>query len=97
MDEGIGGNMNKVNRSPQIDQQEGLVGDMSFGSAMNAVLNGERVRRADWEDEEVYLTMRDEQLMIFKTEDKLLHPLTISGGDIAGTDWVVMKRIELVH
>jgi len=85
------------NRSPQIGQSEGLVGDMNFGSAMNAVLNGERVRRLDWENEDVFLAMRDEQLMIFKPEDNMLHPLTVSAGDMAGTDWIVIKRMEVVH
>jgi hypothetical protein len=46
------------------------------------------------EDEGVYVTIKDEKLMIFRTDDKVLHPLTVSVGDITGTDWVIVGKQE---
>ena len=69
---------------------------MGFGSAMAEVLKDKRVRRQEWEDKDVYLCLVQEQLMIYKTEDKLYHPLIITAGDIAGTDWEVIKE-KTVH
>lgn len=87
-------------RSPQIDDcpiENELREGLDFGTAMNEVLNGKKVRRLEWKDEDVYLVMKNEQLMIFGTGDKILHPLIVSAGDIAGMDWEVVDRDKTVH
>lgn len=71
---------------------ENRVRRLNFGSAMNEVLNGKKVRRLDWKDEGVYLVIKDERLLIFKTDDGSFDTLIVSAGDIAGTDWVVIEE-----
>jgi len=63
---------------------------MTFSQALMRLMGGSKVRRLEWEDQAIYLVMKDERLMIFKTDDKQLHPLIVSSGDISGTDWVVV-------
>ena len=76
--------------SPKIQQYNYKV--MDFGAAMTAVLNGNKVRSEGWEDENIYLVLQNEKLMIFKTEDKMLHPLIVTSGDMAGQDWVIIEE-----
>lgn len=78
-------------RSPQSVKVNGT---MTFSSCLEKLILGERCRRLSWENEEIYVTMKDEKLMIFLIEDKKLHPLTISAGDIEGTDWVLVGKSE---
>ena len=83
--------METISTSPQVEPfpQTKII---SFAEAMDALLDGKKVRRQEWPDDGTYLVMRDEKVMIFKLEDKRLHPLTISSGDILGTDWVVIIK-----
>lgn len=62
---------------------------MTFGDAMTCVLNGQDVRRLEWPDTTVVLTMREERLSIRKA-DGTVSDLIVSAGDIAGTDWIVV-------
>ena len=63
----------------------------SFASALKEAVNGKKVRRLEWQDKGIYLTFRNDQLMIFLTEDKMLHPLLVSLSDVIGEDWVVVE------
>jgi hypothetical protein len=90
--------MKESNRSPQQDR--GYWNDpkpMDFGSALQEALKDRKIRRLDWKDKDVYLAVKDEQLMIFKTDDSMLHPLIVSVGDITGTDWVVVEEDRVIH
>ena len=62
---------------------------MSFAEALNQLLKGKKVRRFEWQDHGIYLVISDELLMIYQTQDKQLHPLTVSKGDMVNNDWVV--------
>lgn len=85
--------------SPQVGRIliEDEAGQMVFASAMREALNGKRVRRLTWENKGVYLAMESEQLMIFKTEDRMFHPLIVSAGDITATDWIVLDEDRMIH
>jgi len=83
---------NSPGQSPQDKRIVSFNKDkMDFGSALKEAAEGKRVRRLEWEDEGIYLTFYKEQLMIFLTKDKTLHPLVVSFGDVAGEDWVIVK------
>lgn len=75
--------------SPQVKKD----GSMTFMVCLEKLLLGERCRGVEWEDEGVYVTIKDEKLMIFRTDDKQLHPLTVSVGDIRGM-WVIVGKQE---
>ena len=71
----------------------------TFAEIVDCLLDGDKVRRQEWEDDETYIVIREEKLMIFKPEDKKFHPLIVSIGDLLGLDWIVVenkKSIELV-
>ncbi len=82
--------------SPKLSPAVKKDGTMTFVSCLDKLILGERCRRVSWEDKRIYITMKDEKLMIFGTADKLLHPLTVSAGDIDGKDWVVVAKMEEV-
>ena len=75
--------------SPQVKKD----GSMTFASCLEKLLLGERCKGVAWEDEGVYITIKDEKVMIFRTDDKQLHPLTVSVGDITGM-WVIVGKQE---
>ena len=80
--------------SPKVSPAVKKNGTMTFASCLDKLILGERCRRTSWEDRAIYITMKDEKLMIFSTGDKLLHPLTVSAGDIDGKDWVIVGKQE---
>ena len=87
-----------MDRSPQtafpLDDERD---SMDFGSAMQEVLKGARVRRLEWKDEGVYVTIGNDRLVIFNPGDKQLHPMLTSVGDMTGADWVVVAESKTVH
>ena len=84
----------KPNRSPTVTQlhQKDRPATMNFATALEQMVDGKRVRRLEWEDEGVYLVFDKEMLAIFKTEDRVLHPLLVSTGDVVAEDWVIVRE-----
>ncbi len=80
--------------SPRTSPQVKSNGTMTFTSCLNKLMLGERCRRLAWEDDGIYVVIQDEKLKIFNTDDKILHPLIISAGDISGTDWIIVGKQE---
>jgi hypothetical protein len=65
---------------------------MTFGKALKEVAAGKKIRRVEWLKDGTYLALDPkDQLSIFKTEDKKLHPLIVTSGDILGEDWVIIS------
>ena len=83
--------MTEAQKSPTAKTKEdfSLCSDepFNFRVAIRELLSGVNVTKLEWDNVDIYLTMNDEKLMI-KLEDGLLHPLIVSTGDMAGTDWV---------
>lgn len=84
------------NMSPKMSPQpiELTKPTLTFGECLDQLLLGRKGRRLEWEDKEVYIIIQNEQLMIFRTDDKKLHPLIVSTGDIEGMDWVLIEVIK---
>lgn len=61
---------------------------MDFAGAMKELIVGKHVRRKEWADKGIYLSLVDEKIQIFNP-DKKYHPLIVSLGDLVGDDWVV--------
>ena len=74
----------KMSQSPQVDKSA----KMTFPEAVKAIIDGKKVTKLEWENEEVYLFL-DNYLRIMKT-DGTKHVLLVSEGDILGTDWVIV-------
>ena len=90
---GIGGKMDK---SPMVNIKKVEFSRMNFGQAMQEVLNGKHVRRLEWaEDKNARLALINEKLHVYKSEDKMFHPLIVGSGDIAGDDWIVTEENDI--
>ena len=63
----------------------------SFYQAVRRASTGVKVRRLEWQNENIYVAMIDEILRIYDAKDEKMHPWTINLGDIEGMDWVVKK------
>lgn len=62
-----------------------------FGQAMAKVATGSHMRRAQWPDVTIVVSMVEGRVCINAdngTADGKWHPLAITEGDIAGVDWV---------
>jgi hypothetical protein len=70
---------------------------MDFTKAVDRLLDGDKVRRQEWSDDGTYIIIDDEKIKIFTPEDKGLHPLVVSTGDLLGTDWVVVPKMKLAY
>ena len=61
---------------------------MMFGKAMDAVVNGAKVSRQEWNAPDIYVFLKDEVLSIHNSTGD--HALIVSVGDIVNVDWVVV-------
>uniref|UniRef100_A0A6M3IMV9 Thoeris anti-defense 2-like domain-containing protein n=1 Tax=viral metagenome TaxID=1070528 RepID=A0A6M3IMV9_9ZZZZ len=66
--------------------------EMTFAEAIESLIIGRRLKRLEWPDDGTYIVMANERLSIFKPEDKMVHPLIVSLGDMMGEDWVVITE-----
>ena len=63
---------------------------MSFPDAMREILNGKKVRRMEWENEEEHCLLKDGWLSIYI--NGAMHVWKISDGDVEGNDWIVVTN-----
>lgn len=83
-------------QSPQVSPVnvtgKSLTPRMGFSQALQELVAGKRVARVEWVEygHKHYLQMKDEKIMIWLSQDRRLHPLTVSLGDIEGLDWIVV-------
>lgn len=66
---------------------------MTFGNCLEALLNSENKQRAtrlEWNDMGCYITFYNNRLYIHTSEDRNLHPLIVSTGDVSAIDWVLI-------
>jgi hypothetical protein len=63
---------------------------MDFPEAIKRVASGAKVTKLEWEDDMVFLVLRDNKVMINSGtfNDGKLHPFVMQYGDIVGDDWV---------
>ena len=62
--------------------------EISFPEAIKAVINGKKVRRLEWSNQEEYCLLKDSFLTIYRN-DKFA-ALIVSEGDLMAIDWVVV-------
>jgi len=61
-----------------------------FPLAIQDVMNGARISRVAWEDDQIQVFLLDGLLRIRKAEGTV-HPLIVSDGDLYATDWFVVR------
>ena len=62
---------------------------MDFKDALIEVLMGKSITSLEWEDKKYYGILKDEKLMLHKS-DGLYYDWIISEGDMRSDDWVVL-------
>lgn len=65
---------------------------MTFGEAMEEVVDGKMVTKLEWERVNEYVFLEDGYLCIHHAADKedKIHRLMVSEGDMIGKDWMVV-------
>lgn len=79
--------MGKESQSPTPHSQKQKKA-LSFPEAIKAVINGKKIKRLEWNDEQEYCLLKDNFLMIHRNEK--FHTWIISEGDLMGVDWVIV-------
>ena len=62
---------------------------LNFSKAMQAVVDGKRVTKLEWNNPNVVIYLLD--FLYIKLGDGSSHTLTVSSGDMLGEDWVVVE------
>lgn len=70
----------------EIMKSPTMVKEMNFYDALKMVEAGSKVTKKEWNNPDIFIFLSDEKLSI-KTEDKKVHPLIVSSGDMMGEDW----------
>mgnify|MGYP001571625322 CR=1 len=60
----------------------------SFPGAIQALMNGKKIRRQEWADAEEYCLLKDNFLMIHR--NGAFHTWIVSEGDLLAIDWVII-------
>ena len=65
---------------------------LDFTGMIDALLDGKRVTRKEWNDKRWWGVLQDDILQIHKAgeSDKTLRPWIMSNGDLAGDDWIAL-------
>lgn len=74
--------------SPLPDKKTGKPIMFSFPDAMRQVLEGKRITRLDWHDEQTFGILKDGYLMIFINGK--FNQWIVNDGDMEAMDWVVL-------
>lgn len=78
-----------VSQSPVPSSANSKPDGLRFPEAIQAVMNGKKVRRVEWADAEEYCLLKDNFLTIHRNEK--FHTWIVSEGDMLSTDWVIIK------
>jgi len=65
--------------------------EMKFAEIIDELIEGRKFRRKSWENNGVFISIRDERLKIYNPADKTVRELIISTGDLMGEDWVTVS------
>ena len=60
---------------------------MTFPEALNKVIDGKKVTKTEWNNDKIYVLLKDGFLMIRKDDGKF-YQLIVSEADLIGTDWI---------
>ena len=63
--------------------------ELLFLEAIEAIIEGKKVRRVEWTDTQEYCLLKDNFLMIHRNDK--FHTWIVSEGDILAIDWVIAK------
>lgn len=65
-------------------------GELSFFKALQAVMDGKKITRKDWNDEETYGFLGKDEYLMIQRSDTGPHTWIISLRDMQGLDWIVL-------
>ena len=80
----------KEQTSSPLPQGKSATKQFTFYEALEKVADGEKVSKLEWDDLKVYGFLNNNLLSLHKADDKLYNWI-VSDGDLAGTDWVIIK------
>lgn len=63
---------------------------LTFPDAMREVINGKKVTRLEWKDNDIYCLLDANRLRIHN-KDGINYILEVSDGDMLAIDWVVIE------
>lgn len=76
----------QVSPTPQKKQEV-----MTFPEAMQAIIDGKRVARVEWDNED--FCFLDGQWLSIR-RNGVVHAWQVNDGDMLGTDWVVVEVVN---
>ena len=84
----------KKKKSSPVPKTKKVSKMMTFGEAMDEVVDGNKVTRLEWERVNEYVFLKDGFLCIHHTADSedILHRLMVSDGDLTAKDWMVISN-----
>jgi len=69
-----------------------IIVSLDFYGAIDAMLNGKRVTRREWNNKGTYCLLKDDMLQLHKAgeAEETIHPWIINNGDLGGLDWYIL-------
>lgn len=74
-----------MDHSPIVEVQVTI----AFPAVIQAVIDGKKITKLEWGDQEYYGLLKNGFLMLHKPDGKF-YQWIISDGDLAGQDWVIL-------
>ncbi len=84
-------NTNSLSPTPRKSESENNEGEvlMTFAQAMEIILIDKKVHKLDWKDKGYYGVLENDILMLVKPDGSKTR-WSLSRGDIAGTDYIII-------
>lgn len=79
-----------MNTSPVQPVRPSKTETFDFPQAIRHIASGYKVTKLEWDNQEYYLQMVNEHLMIHKPDTKQFHDLIVSYADMIGTDYILI-------
>lgn len=87
--------MEKQAKSPLPKAKAKEIKKMSFPEAIQAVIEGKKVTKLEWDNSNIYLLLKDGYLRIHTLKGDF-DVLAVSEGDLIGKDYVELAVLEVV-
>ena len=77
------------NMNDKLKQSPVPTANMDFPNAIRRVIEGKKITKLEWDNENIYGVLKDGFLMIYRNGK--FNQWVISEGDLMGADWVILE------
>lgn len=84
-----------IQMSPAVEKKEDGIPkideELGFSSAIAEILNGNKITKLEWDDEQYYVFLHEGTLKLHKPDEQLCEWI-LSEADLTGEDYIIINK-----